>query len=230
MNADRESKIHFAFGQGTCLAELDALSLEAISKAAVRHTFNKGEFVCLEGEPCPGLMIVESGWLKGEKVSPQGREQETRLAGPGEMLNEASVMAGGDNLVTIKSLESSVVWLIGREILFDLMAKHPHLSNTITYNLAKHVEYLLNLVEDLALRNVDGRLARLLLERSKDGIIYRHNWSTQAEMAACIGTTPEIISRVLNDLEDRGAIRLEHRRICIVDHQMLESVLYLKYK
>lgn len=230
MNADRDRKILSAFGPGTCLAELDSLSLEAITKAAVRHTFNKGEIVCLEGEPCPGLMIVESGWLRGVKISPQGREQETRLAGPGEMLNEVSVMAGGDNLVTVKSLESSVVWLIGREILFDLMAKHPLLSNTITHNLAKHIVHLLSLVEDLALRNVDGRLAHLLLDRSKDGVINQHKWSTQAEMAACIGTTPEIVSRVLNNFKDRGAIRLEHHRICILDHKMLESIEYLEYK
>jgi CRP/FNR family transcriptional regulator, cyclic AMP receptor protein len=230
MKVVRDGNMFPVFGLGTSLAELDALSLEAITKAAIRHTINKGEIVCLEGEPCPGLMIVESGWLRGVKTSPQGREQETRSAGPGEMLNEVSVMAGGNNLVTVKSLESSVVWLIGREVLFDLMAKHPLLSNTITHNLAKHVVHLLNLVEDLALRNVDGRLAHLLLDSSKDGIIHRHNWSTQAEMAACIGTTPEIVSRVLNELEDRGAIRLERHQIFILDREILESVEFQKYK
>jgi CRP-like cAMP-binding protein len=230
MNAGRDVKVLSAYSLGTSLAELDALSLEAIKMAAVRHTFNKGEIVCLEGEPCPGLMIVESGWLRGVKISPQGREQETRLAGPGEMLNEVSVMAGGDNLVTVKSLESSVVWLIGREILFDLMAEHPLLSNTITQNLAQHIVHLLNLVEDLALRNVDGRLARLLLDRSNDGVIIQPKWSTQAEMAACIGTTSEIVSRVLNELKDRGAIRLERHQIYILDREILESVEYLEYK
>jgi len=230
MNADRDREIFSAFGRGTSLAELDALSLEAIIKAAVKHTFNKDEIVCLEGEPCPGLMIVESGWLRGERISPQGREQETRLAGPGQMLNEVSVMAGGNNLVTVKSLETSVVWLIGREILFDLISKHPLLSNTIAHNLANHIVYLLGLVEDLALRNVDGRLARLLLDRYKDGAINQRKWSTQAEMAACIGTTPVIVSRVLNNFKDRGAIRIEHHQIIILDHKMLESIEFLEYK
>lgn len=227
---DRDNQMTSAFGPGTCLAELDASSLDAIIKAAFRQTYKKGQIVCMEGEPCLGLMIIESGWLKGFKISPQGREQETRLAGPGEMVNEISVMAGQYNLVTLKSLEPSVVWVIERNLLFDLMAKHPPLSNTITQNLAKQVVHLLDLVEDLALRNVNGRLAHLLLNRSKDDVVHRKHWSTQAEMAARIGTTPVVISRVLSEMEQQGVIRLERQTIHILDRKKLESVALLKYK
>lgn len=227
---DRSRKIPSTFIQSTCLAELDALSLEAITAAASRRIYKKGQIVCLEGESCPGLMIVESGWLKGAKISPQGREQETRLAGPGEMLNEPSVIAGGENLITLKALEASVVWVINREILFDLMAKHPLLSNVITKNMARHVLQLLDIIEDLALRNVDGRLARLLLIRSQDGIIHRQHWLTQAEMAVCIGTTPEVVSRLLNKMKDQGVIHLGRHQINILDRKALESVEFLEYK
>jgi CRP-like cAMP-binding protein len=230
MNFDRDQKIRTAFGPGTCLSELDALSLDAIKKAAVRRTYAKGQMVCLEGEPCPGLMIIESGWIKGGIISPQGREQETRLAGPGEMINEISVMAGEDNLITLKALEPSVVWVIEQQVLLDLMAKHPRLSSTITQNLAKQVVELLNLVEDLALRTVDARLAHLLLNRSIGDTVQRQNWSTQAEMAASIGTTSEVISRLLNEMEDQGAIRLERRKISILDRKRLERIVFQKYK
>jgi CRP-like cAMP-binding protein len=111
-----------------------------------------------------------------------------------------------------------------------LISEHPLLSNTIAHNLANHIVYLLGLVEDLALRNVDGRLARLLLDRYKDDAINQRKWSTQAEMAACIGTTPVIVSRVLNNFKDRGAIRIEHRQIIIQDHKMLEAIEYREYK
>lgn len=230
MSFEHERDIQFALGPTTCLSELDASSLAAITQAAVKRTYEKGQIVCLEGEPCPGLIIIESGWLSSVKISPQGREQEIRLVGPGEMINEISVMAGDTNLVTLKSLENSIVWLIEQRVFFELMAKHPMLSNLITKNLAKLVVQLLNLVEDLSLRNVDGRLARLLLDRSKDGVIERQQWSTQAEMAAHIGTTSVVISRVLGNLEDQGAIRLEHRQIHILDKEILESVAFLNQK
>lgn len=227
---DSSRGLLFSLGQGTCLAELDALSLEAITQAAVRRAFDKDQIVCLEGDACPGLMIVESGWLEVLKISPQGREQVIRLAGPGEMFNEVSVMAGGDNLVTVKSLEASVVWLIRREILFELMETHPLLGRSISQNLANHVLHLLDLIEDLSLRNVDGRLAHLLLNRSEDGVVQRQQWLTQAEMAACIGTTPVIVSRGLNELQDRGAIRLERQKIYILEPELLEAYEFQNYK
>jgi len=219
-----------AFGPGTCLSELDAASLATIIQVAIKRNYDKGEIICLEGEYCQGIYIVGAGWIMGLKTSPQGREQEIRLAGPGEMINEISVVAGKSNLLTLKSLDVSILWLIERDVLFDLMAKHPMLSKIISQNLAKRVVQLLNLVEDLSLRTVEGRLANLLLSRSKDGIIQRHHWSTQAEMAACIGTTPVVVSRVLNEMEVQGVIRLERHRIAILDHKMLESAILSNQK
>ena len=54
MNVDRDRKILSAFSLGTCLAELDALSLEAITKAAVRQTFKKVKSYVLRESPVPG--------------------------------------------------------------------------------------------------------------------------------------------------------------------------------
>jgi CRP-like cAMP-binding protein len=230
MELDHTNEKQFTLGPGTCLAELDASSLAAITQAAVRRSYEKGQIVCLEGEPCPGLIIIESGWLSSVKISPQGREQEIRLEGPGEMINEISVMAGEINLVTLKSLENSTIWVIERKVFFDLMAKHPSLSNIIIQNQARLIVQLLDLVEDLSLRKVEGRLAHLLLNRSKDGIIHLKYWSTQEEMAACIGTTSVVISRILNEMQGRGAIRLEHHRIHILDHEKLEMAAMLNHK
>jgi CRP-like cAMP-binding protein len=230
LNLDHAKEIQFTLGPGTCLAELDASSLAAITQAAVKKTYDKGQIVCLEGEPCPGLIIIETGWLSSVKISPQGREQEIRLEGPGEMINEISVMAGDINLVTLKSLENSTVWVIDRKVFFNLMAEHPKLSNIIMQNQARLVVQLLNLVEDLSLRNVQGRLAHLLLNHSKDGVIHRQYWSTQEEMAARIGTTSVVLSRLLNEMQNQGTIRLGHHQIHILDHEKLELAAFLNQK
>ncbi len=230
MDFDGNRKIRSAFGPGTCLSELDASSLVAITNTAVRRTFEKAQIVCLEGETSPGLIIIESGWLDSVKISPQGREQEIRLAGPGEMINEISVMAGELNLLTVKSLERSIVWIIDREMLLALMAKHPILSNLITQNMAKRLVQLLDLVEDLALRNVEGRLAHLLLTHSKSIPFQDQHWPTRAEMAARIGTTSVVISRVLHEMEDQGSIRLDRHEIYILDPSILEAVAFQEYK
>lgn len=230
MDFNQARNLQSTFGPGTCLSEVDAASLDAIINTAVRRTLRKGQIVCLEGEPCPGLIIIESGWVQGVKISPQGREQEILLAGPGEMINETNVLAGDLNLLTLKTLEVSIIWIIEREIILGLMAQHPILSNIITQNMAKRLVHLINVVEDLALRSVEGRLAHMLLNNSKASPIRDQHWSTREEMAARIGTTSVVISRVLHEMEDQGAIRLDGHEIFILNNKMLESVAFHQYK
>lgn len=225
-----ENDIKSVFELSSSLAELDATSLTAINLAAVRRPFKKGEIVCLEGQACLGLIIIESGWLTSVKISPNGREQEIRLTGPGEVANIISTMTGEVNLLTLKALEKTMVWVIDRKKLFELMAEYPLLSSFVTQKMANVIVQLLNLVEDLSLRNVEGRLANLLLTRSQDGIVHRKEWSTQEQMAASIGTTSVVLSRILNEMQDEGAIRLENRQIFILNPQVLETTVFINHK
>jgi CRP/FNR family transcriptional regulator len=201
------------------LAELDAATLASIGRAAVRQKHDAGAMVFLEGEPCAGLCIVERGWLKAVKISPAGREQVLRVVGPGEVCNEISVFAGTPNPATVMAL----VWTIRREAILGLMDDSPSLARTITQNLAGRVLNLLTLVEDLSLRTVEERLARLLLQRADEGTLHRRRWATQTEMAARIGTVPDVLNRALRDLVKEGLIRVERHQIQILDPQGLEA-------
>ena len=230
MSFDNEKDTKSIFELSTSLTELDASSIMAISQAAIRRPYKKGEIVCLEGEACFGLIIIESGWLSSVKISPKGREQEIRMSGPGEFANIISTMTGDVNLLTLKTLENAMVWVVDRKKLFELMTEYPLLSTFITQKLAKVVVQLLNLVEDLSLRNVEGRLANLLLNRSKDGVVHGKEGSTQEQMAAAIGTTSVVLSRILNEMQNQGAIRMEHRQIYILDTEKLEAAVFTNHK
>jgi CRP/FNR family transcriptional regulator len=81
-----------------------------------------------------------------------------------------------------------------------------------------------DLVEDLSLRTVRGRLARLLLEEAESGEVTRH-W-TQAEIAARLGTVREMIGRTLRALADAGHIRIDRQRIVLLDREGLEAEAY----
>ncbi len=205
------------------LAELDAATLETIGRVAVRHKYDAGQMVFLEGEPCAGLCIVQQGWLKAVKISPAGREQVLRVIGPGEVCNEISVFAGTPNPATVMALEAATVWTIRRETILSLMDESPGLARTITQNLAARVLNLLTLVEDLSLRTVEERLARLLLQQADEGTLHRRRWATQTEMAARIGTVPDVLNRALRGLVEEGLIRVKRHQIQILDPQGLEA-------
>lgn len=203
-------------------AELDAVTLAAVARAAVCHTYQAGEVVFLEGEPCSGLYVVQAGWLKASKISPAGREQVVRVVGPGEAFNEVGVLADTPNQATVMALEPSAVWLIRREALVALLETDRRLARIVTQNLARRVLYLMSLVEDLSLRTVEARLARLLLAEAQEATLHRRSWATQAEIAARLGTVPDVLNRALRKLADEGLIHVARHQIQVVDRQGLE--------
>ena len=83
---------------------------------------------------------------------------------------------------------------------------------------------LVDLVEDLSLRTVTGRLARLLLEDAMDDALHRPRWYTQAEIAARLGTVPDVLQRALSSLADDGLIEVERSVIRIHDREALEAI------
>ncbi len=159
-------------------SELDANILDVIRHAAAPQHYAAGETVFLQGDPCEGLYIVQGGWLKGIITSSLGREQIIRLLRPGDVFNEIGLLTDGKNLVTVQALEESTLWVIKRETILRLMDEHPRLCRAITRNLAERVLHLMKLVEDLSLRTVKSRMARLLLENAKESVINRRRWMT----------------------------------------------------
>lgn len=202
---------------------LDPGTLAAIARAAIARSYEAGGTVFLEGEACAGLYVVQEGWLKSVRMSPAGREQVVRFVGPGESFNEVSVLAGAPNQATVIALEPATVWLIRREALVHLLDGDPRLARAVTQHLAGRVLYLLTLVEDLSLRSVESRLARLLLEQAGEGTVRRRRWATQAEMAARLGTVPDVLNRALRKLSDEGLIQVERHQIQILNRAGLEA-------
>jgi CRP-like cAMP-binding protein len=211
------------------LAELDVATLDAIAQAAVRRTYQADQIVFLEGEPCTGLYVVQEGWLKSVKISPAGREQVVRFVGPGDAFNEVGVLASAPNQVTVIALEPCALWLIRHEALVALLESDRHLAWLITQNLARRVMHLMSLVEDLSLRTVEARLARLLLEQAQEATLHRRPWATQAEMASRLGTVPDVLNRALRTLADEGLIRVARHQIQVLDADALAAKAMLEF-
>ena len=84
-------------------------------------------------------------------------------------------------------------------------------------NMADRIAYLADMVADLSLRTVEVRLARLLIDEASAGSLVRRSWLTQAELAARLGTVPEVLNRALRVLADAGIIQVDRRQITILD-------------
>lgn len=203
---------------------LDDQSLTELAREAVWREHAAGEVIFLEGEASPGLYYLQSGWLKAVRASPEGREQVLRFIGPGETFNEIGAFASLPNPATAIALEAAGVWLLRREAILRLLPQRPDLAQRLIENMARRVVDLVNLVADLSLRPVTGRLARLLLDSATGDVLHRPRWYTQAELAARLGTVPDVVQRAMRGLEAEGAIEVERHLIRILDRTALEKL------
>jgi CRP/FNR family transcriptional regulator len=203
---------------------LDEKTLEVVRQAAATRRYAAGEMVFLQGNHCEGLYIIQDGWLKGTITSPLGREQIISLLKPGDVFNEIGFLTDGRNLVTVRALEDSTLWFITRETMLRLMNEQSGFCRAITRNIAEHVLDLMKLVEDLSLRTVKSRMARLLLENAIDNLINRRRWMIQTEMAARLGTVLDVANRTLKSLEDDALISVSRNKIQILDRKRLEEL------
>ena len=207
---------------------LDPRTLETISRSAFHHDYDPGQLVILEGEPASGLYVIQYGWLKVSKISIDGREQILQFLGNGDVFNAVSVFTGTPNSASVTALEVTRIWIIGRDAMLQLLDTHPHLARLIIQDLADRVTHLISLVEDLSLRTVEARLARLLLEQSVEEKVHRKKWATQTEIAARLGTVPDVISRTLRKLSERGLIEIARNEIRILDRPELETIAMIE--
>lgn len=198
-------------------ASLDAATLDELAAVATWHEYAPGAIIFLEGDTNTGLFNIHSGWVKVIKLARDGREQVLRYFGPGEVFSEIGIFLARPNPATAMALEHAEIWQLHRAVLQPLLTAHPDVLLQIMTNMADRIAYLADLVADLSLHTVEVRLARLLLDAAPDGMLVRQSWLTQSELAARLGTVPDVLSRALRVLADAGLIRVERKQITIVD-------------
>lgn len=202
--------------------------LDSLAAACMARHVSRGQLIFLEGEPCAGLHIVASGAVKIYKLSPNGREQILHRVAAGETFNDVAVLDGGPNPASAAAIVETNLWVITRDALQRLAQQHPQLAWALIESIARRARYLVAMVEDLSLRSVKARLARLLLaeaeQAAKVDTLDRSQMVTQAEIAARLGTVREMVGRALRELADDGLIEFDRHRIVVVDRAALAAV------
>ena len=205
------------------LRGLDHETLAVLAKSAVWKVFPPDAVVFWEGDMEANLYYLQYGSLKALKASPDGREQVLRFISAGEIFNEVGVLARRPNPATAIALEESGIWLIPREALEALVLAHPQTALQIIENMADKIIGLVTLASDLSLKTVEARYAKLLLEEAEGGVIERRRWTTQTELAARLGTVPDVLSRVIRELTKADLIAMDKQHIRILDRKGLSE-------
>jgi CRP-like cAMP-binding protein len=198
---------------------------EVLGGLAVPRRYPAGQIIYLEGEPGTTVYILDSGWVRATRTSPEGREQAMLFLRPGDIFGDIAVFSGTVYPGTVVALEEAKVWAIDGDAFLEQVARYPELALAVIRRLADRVSYFIGLVEDLSLRTVEARLARTLLRNAepRDGglVVPRREWTTFDQMATRLGTVRDVLSRALHTLEEEGLLRVERGEIVLLDPEGL---------
>jgi len=195
---------------------LSEAEVQAMAGRAVIRAFPKNTIVVTEGDRTDTLHIIVSGRVKIYVSDEKGKEIVLNHAGPGEYFGEL-VLDEGPRAASVVTLEPSRFLVVPKQDLREFVAHSPDFALHLIRKLIRRVRVLTGDVKSLALMDVYGRVARMLLELAveRDGALVIEARPTQQEMANRVGASREMVSKILGDLASGGYIAVERDRIRI---------------
>lgn len=172
------------------------------------------------GDPCARFLLVVSGSVRVQQIAESGREIVLYRVGPGEtcVLTTACLL-GGDAYAAEGVTDGEVEALVLPAAAFhELLATSEVFRRFVFATYGRRLTQIMAVVEDVAFRRIDARLARHLLALAgpADEVLATHQ-----ELAVELGTVREVISRQLKTLEKRGLVELTRGSIQVLDRAAL---------
>ena len=203
------------------LQDADAAFLHEFQKAASFARIPAGQDVFLEGDRVDGIALLISGVVRVYKVSETGREITLYRFGLGQScILSANAILSHKTFPAVATVEQDAeAVIIPSEVFRDWVRRFDPWREFVFDLLSQRLSTLMAVVDEVAFRRMDARLASFLLARSR---IQNPICITHAEIASELGSSREVISRLIEDLSTRGIVRLARGEIEVLDLEGLE--------
>lgn len=203
--------------------ELSTSQLAEIETHGVILTLDAGQYVCWEGDSCGYLPFVIDGLVRIYKVSESGRELTLYRIHPGEscILTVSCIL--NNKQFPANAVVEEPVRAIGvpAKVVADWTNRHEVWRRFVFGMMSSRLDSIIDLVDSVTFKRLDIRVSEHLLAVSQsEGPIK----STHQELAAELGSSREVVSRILKDFEHREMISLERGVIHITDRKKLKDI------
>jgi CRP/FNR family transcriptional regulator len=178
-----------------------------------------GSILFSADQPCSGFPLVLEGSVRVSKLAPNGREILLYRVDPGEscILSGSCLLGRSDYSATGIAETDVSVLVISPPLFHELMLQYEPFRQYVFGMYAARLSDVMELVEEVAFRKLDTRLAQLLIHR---GPVVNE---THQKLADELGSVREIVTRLLRSFEQRHWVRLERERITVLDAKALNE-------
>lgn len=200
--------------------------LEAIKNIAVEKQINKGEMVVSEGDEGHGFFVIAEGRIKVFKVSAEGKEQILHIFEPGQPFGEVPVFAGQRFPANAQAIDKARLWFFPRAAIVDLITANPSLALNMLSEMSRKLRLFAIQIENLSLKEMPARLASYLIhladeQGQEESVTLK---ISKGQLASILGTIPETLSRIFAKLSATDLIRVEGKKITLLDREGLEDL------
>lgn len=201
------------------LKELSAGELQELQRNASHRRHASGDQIFAPSAMPQSVYLLESGLARIYRISESGCETTLGYIAPGEVFGELPAFGDYPRESFAQAVGSAGVWRIGREAFQRLLTARPELLAPIARQISERLKRVEARVEDLVVRSVRARVARMVLELAQS---FAHADGervvidvplTQGELATLVGATRQTVNQVLGELT--AAKILHHDRRCI---------------
>jgi len=227
MNGKRHWPERVVFSQGifSALPEEDWRSSPSIPPPTL---FEKKGVLFRDGDPATYVYLIGGGLVKTFKNTANDRIQIVNILGPGELVG-AEALTQPDYCESAATLSRSLLFECDKRAFLDFVSSRPALSVAMIELLNRENAALQSLLCDLGTKKALPRVASCLLlfmeQQVKPGETCPFQLPiSRQEMGAFLGLSPETVSRQLKDLTSSRVIRLDHRRLTVLNLDHLKSI------
>jgi CRP/FNR family transcriptional regulator, anaerobic regulatory protein len=217
--SEGEARTRFlaVFGKLFPKDELPPTRLEPILASLLHREMEEGTTILREGQVCASIPFVLSGSIRVFKTAESGREISLYRVERGQScilsLGCGTGIASFPASVVVEKAAEAV--FLPRDSVHRLFAEGRTFRDWVLDEYSRRMAEVMELVEEIAFRKVDERLAQWLAElgsASPSGLIA----ATHQELADHVGTSREVVSRILKDWEQRGALEISRGSLMLL--------------
>ena len=201
-------------------AMLQEHQLALLTSVVSRRSFPRNTTIIADGDETDSLYVVISGRLKVMMSDDEGREVILSMLGPSEYFGEMGLIDDSTRSASVISLEPCELLVLSKRDFRKCLLENFEMAMTVMRGLVKRLREADRKIGSLALMDVYGRVARLLLEMSEriDGRQVVTRKVAKQDIAKMIGASREMVSRVMKDLQIGGYIEVRGKAIYLRDN------------
>ena len=193
----------------------------------VQHrSYARNVYVMQAGDETDSIYVLLSGKAKVLINDEQGHEVILGYMGAQDFFGEMGILDDQPRSASVYTLEACEMLRLSKDGFMSCLKENTEVAMLVIRNLVRRLRAADRKIESLALVDVSGRVARILLDIAEeiDGRLMVQSTPAKQDIARQIGASREMVSRVVKDLEQRGLIRAERRSMVIIDRNILRTL------